>query len=672
MRDRWRQRFLENYAGLVPPGRRGQVDVTHPGRRAHARADEKAIGYVPYRKSELPDPLPATLVAFYLPQFHPIAENDEWWGKGFTEWRNVTRALPQFEGHAQPRLPGDLGFYDLRDPEVMREQARLAREYGIGAFCFYFYWFGGRTLLEQPLRNWLADRSIDLPFCLCWANESWSRRWDGRGDQILIRQEHGSEDDMNFIVHVAEYLRDPRYLRVDGKPLLLVYRPNLFPDCAATIKRWRKWCRQHGVGEIHLAYVQSFESPHPASIGFDATVEFPPNRTTGENITADQRLLNPDFKGQVLDWRVMAKQHARRERPPYRLYSGINVGWDNEPRRPGAGRSYAHSSPRGYRDWLQTLLDKVPEAGTAGKNLIFINAWNEWAEGAVLEPDCSLGYAWLERTRQALQGWARPDGATQVGTHPVPTVVVHAWHEQEFDEILGALQSTGTDWRIVVTTGPDRAETMAQLLANRDLQAEIHTSENRGRDILPFLRIAELLLEEGVGPVLKLHTKRSAHLKDGDQWRRDMVEQLLDRPNVAAALASFTEETRLGLVIPQGHLLDLTDYMGANSQSLGYLHARTGIRQAAALAASFPSGSMYWVRLESLRPLLDAHLKPDDFEPETGQNDGTLAHAIERFMCICVEAAGFRISQTNGTAAPQLGKQPYPYATPSVRRRRQI
>ena len=656
MRDRWRQRFLDGHSHWVPRGPRGAVVDHACGPAPPVRADYPAIGHVPYRPGPLPSPMPATLVAFYLPQFHPIPENDAWWGKGFTEWRNVTRALPQFEGHHQPRLPADLGFYDLRDGTTMREQARLAREYGIGAFCFYFYWFGGRTLLEAPLRQWRDDPSIDLPFCVCWANENWSRRWDGRGDDILIGQHHSAEDDLAFIAHVADYLRDPRALRVEGKPLLLVYRPGLLPDPRATAKRWRHWCGEHGIGEIHLAYVQSFERPDPADIGFDSAVEFPPNLSQPQAITGVQRLLNPEYAGEVLDWRRLAAEAGRRPLPAYSLFPGINPGWDNEPRRPGKGRVYLHASPRGYRDWLRETVHGRLAAVPASRRLAFINAWNEWAEGAVLEPDARLGHAWLEATRQALAPRMAP-----ADRHPC--AVVHAWHLDVFDELLTQLQASGIDWRLMVTTSHERVAAVQACLDRRSIAAEIMPFENRGRDILPFLHVANRLLDEGVETVLKLHTKRSTHRDNGDAWRRDLLSRLLAPARARRVVAAFEEESGLGLVAPESHLQPVGQFWGDNENRVRGLVVRTGIERPAPETADFVAGSMFWVRPSALRPLLDAHLDPQLFESEQGQIDGTCAHAVERLFALVVSAAGFRVETAASVCdEPDASADGTPYA----------
>ena len=639
-RDRMRQHFLDRYSHLVPTGPRGQEPPPAMVRRTRRRSDEPALGHMAYRMEPLPSPLPATLVAFYLPQFHAIAENDEWWGKGFTEWRNVARATPQFEGHAQPRLPADLGFYDLRNVDTMREQARLAREYGISAFCFYFYWFSGKTLLEQPLRQWLDDPTLELPFCLCWANENWSRRWDGRSDDILIAQQHSAEDDIAFIAHVAAYLRDPRYLRVEGKPLLLVYRPDLLPDARRTAQRWRQWCRENQVGEIHIAYVQGFERPDPRDIGFDAAVEFPPNLSTPRNLTADQRLLNDEFEGQVLDWRELAADYSVRPMPDYTLYPGVNAGWDNEPRRPGKGRVYLHAAPRRYRDWLQATITSRLAGKAPSERLVFINAWNEWAEGAVLEPDAVLGHAWLDATRRALQ---RAAAAPAIGgpSNP-PCAVIHAWYTDVFDELLGALQATGLAWRLVVTTTDDKVEAVRGLLLERGMQAEIEIVHNRGRDVLHFLRVANRLLDEGVEVVLKLHTKRSVHRVDGDEWRRELVSRLASPDRAARILRAFEEDETLGMIGPEGHLQPLETFWGANVDTVKYLAARAGERPPHS-HEYFVAGSMFWARLEALRPLLDTPLQAAEFESESGQLDGTLAHAVERVVAAWMSHAGFRV-----------------------------
>lgn len=654
-RDRLRQRFLDRHAYLLPRGPRGDAaaaaQVEHRLRR-HAAG--RAIGFVAHREGTLPAPLPAMLVAFYLPQFHPIPENDAWWGEGFTEWHNVTRALPQFEGHQQPRLPGELGFYDLRLADAMRKQMALAREYGIGAFCSYFYWFAGRTLLEAPLRQWLTDATLDLPLCLCWANENWSRRWDGRADEILIGQRHSADDDLAFIAHVAPYLADPRYLRVDGKPLLLVYRPGLLPDAAATAQRWRAWCRGNGIGEIRLAYVQSFDRVDPRTIGFDAAVEFPPNNTTPAPITARQRLLNPDYHGDVHDWRELARQSMAQPDPIYPRHPGVNPGWDNEPRRSGGGRVFAHASPRGYRDWLRHAIVTARRRFPA-QPLVFVNAWNEWAEGAVLEPDSRLGHAWLEATRAALQ----PAPATD----DRPCAVLHVWYPELLDELVAALRASGLDWRLIVTTATEREAAVRERIARLGVDAEVEVFENRGRDILPFLHVANRLLDEGVSTVLKLHGKRSTHRQDGEIWRRELLDKLLAPARAARIATAFRDDARLGLVHAEGHLQPLDYYWGANQDNVDYLARRLGVPAPDVGRDSFIAGSMLWLRPAALRPLLDAHLSVEEFEPEAGQLDGTLAHAVERVLTLAAGAGGFRIADAAALLSlAETLPQSYPYA----------
>src|SRR5690242_15190569 len=201
---------------------------------------------------------PFRLIAFYLPQYHPIPENDLWWGKGFTEWTSVAKAKPLFRKHYQPHLPADLGFYDLRLPETRSAQAQLARENGIYGFCYYHYWFNGKLLLERPFNEVLASSQPDFPFCLCWANENWTRAWDGLEHDILVAQEYDAEDDRRHIHWLVEAFRDRRYIRVNGKPLLLVYRVSNLPDPLQTASLWREEAHKLGIGDIYLATVESF------------------------------------------------------------------------------------------------------------------------------------------------------------------------------------------------------------------------------------------------------------------------------------------------------------------------------------------------------------------------------------------------------------------------------
>lgn len=334
------------------------------------------------------------LIAYYLPQFHPIPENDLWWGKGFTEWRNVARAFPVFDGHYQPRSPGELGYYDLRLVDVMRRQVELAKLYGIGAFCFHHYWFQGKRLLELPVENYLAARDLDLPFCLCWANESWSRRWSGSEKDVLMAQRYSPDDDIEFIRHLDRYFRDPRYLKIGGKPVLTVYRADQFPDMAATIARWRAEAQNLGYPGLYLIATNAFDFGGHESCGFDALSEFPPHGLDARNIESSLNVSSLREGGRVRDYEEVVRRELRKEWPKGMVHPGVMPGWDNSARRPTGGVIYHGARPDLFHSWLKHALVRA-RAHPEEERLVFINAWNEWAEAAYLEPDLRFGYGYL-------------------------------------------------------------------------------------------------------------------------------------------------------------------------------------------------------------------------------------------------------------------------------------
>jgi GT2 family glycosyltransferase len=347
------------------------------------------------------------LIALYLPQFHPIPENDVWWGKGFTEWSNVAKAKPNFVGHVQPNLPADLGFYDLRMAEVMDAQAELARRYGIHGFCYYYYWFAGKRLLEGPLERLLETGRPDFPFCIAWANENWTKHWDGRDREILVGQDHSPEDDVAVIRDMIRYLRHPNYIRVGGRPLLVVYRPALFPNPRWTSRVWREECRNEGLGEIYLAMVDAFNQTRdlrPSDIGFDAAIEFPPHRVPAQ-IKPPGRRLSRRFQGSNHDYRTMVSAYVEVELPDYPYFRSVMPRWDNTPRQQDQAMIFHHATPGAYQAWLESAIRTCRETLFGDERLVFINAWNEWAEGAYLEPDRHHGHQFLEATKNSLDAW---------------------------------------------------------------------------------------------------------------------------------------------------------------------------------------------------------------------------------------------------------------------------
>ncbi|MDR1151438.1 MAG: glycoside hydrolase family 99-like domain-containing protein [Bifidobacteriaceae bacterium] len=341
-------------------------------------------------------------IAFYLPQFHRIPENDMWWGEGFTEWTNVRRGRPLFRGHYQPHVPSELGYYDLSSgPQVQERQAALAAEYGIYAFCYYHYWFAGRRLLDKPLKTLLANPQINFRFCLCWANEPWSRRWDGSDLDILMPQVHDHASDVAFITEALPILSDPRYVTIEGAPLLSVYRPNLFPDFRETAATWRDVCAENGIDRLHISVVQSFTPGDPVAQGADSGIEFPPHGPLPTSIQETVTDLDPEFDGRVVDYREAAHVSSARCSPAFPLFRGAMVSWDNTARRGVHATVVHHANPLEYKKWLIALVDATARR-PAPERLIFINAWNEWAEGTHLEPDQKFGRGYLEATRDAM------------------------------------------------------------------------------------------------------------------------------------------------------------------------------------------------------------------------------------------------------------------------------
>ncbi|HEY2325113.1 MAG TPA: glycoside hydrolase family 99-like domain-containing protein, partial [Thermoanaerobaculia bacterium] len=341
------------------------------------------------------------LIAFYLPQFHPIPENDAWWGEGFTEWRNVTKSTPLFGGHHQPHLPADLGFYDLRLSETREAQANLARDHGITGFCYYHYWFSGKQLLERPFEEVLLSGQPDFPFCLCWANEPWSRRWDGVEDDVLQPQSYSEEDDRRHIAWLLPALLDRRAIRVDGKPLLLIYQGRELPDPTRTIEIWQSAARDAGLTGLHLVSVETgWDAGWDATrVGFDAKVLFQPQFSILD--TVPKLDLGPEAT-RVFDYQEAWPILAEPDPVDYPRYDCVCPSWDNTARRGQESWVIHNSTPEAYQEWLELAIRRTLDRPQS-EQLVFVNAWNEWAEGAHLEPDQRWGLSYLEATRRAVE-----------------------------------------------------------------------------------------------------------------------------------------------------------------------------------------------------------------------------------------------------------------------------
>jgi lipopolysaccharide biosynthesis protein len=357
------------------------------------------------------------VIAFHLPQFHPIPENNRWWGKGFTEWTNVAKAEPLFRGHHQPRRPADLGYYDLRLPEARAAQAALAQEYGIEGFCYWHYWFHGTRLLEQPVNEILASGEPEFPFCLAWANESWSRSWLGDNREVLVEQTYSDADDLAHARWLAEASSDARYIRIHGRPMIVVYKPLALPSAHRTTDNFRREFERLGLPEPYLVGIDAHRPlTDMREFGFDMTEHHEPQlgslgRPAFHDGPLASRFLRNLSKG-ILSPTLKIYSYAEatrlmaKVRPSFPHFPCCFVGWDNTARRGAKAIIMTGSSAALFRGQLQLMVDRIsghhPE-----ERVVFVNAWNEWAEGMYLEPDERFGHEYLGAVASVLSNARR-------------------------------------------------------------------------------------------------------------------------------------------------------------------------------------------------------------------------------------------------------------------------
>lgn len=617
-----------NFKKFLKADELGDIDFTPTRRGSYTLIPEKTV----------------RTICLYLPQFHAIPENDKWWGKGFTEWTNVVPAKPQFDGHYQPHVPHeDVGYYNLLEPGVISRQIKQAVEYGIDGFCFYFYWFGGHRLLEKPIELFQNDSTHEMPFCLCWANENWSRRWDGNESDVLMAQNHSDEDDINFISYITKYITDPRYIKIEGKPLIVVYRPAELPDAKKTARLWREYCVKEGIGEIFLATTNSFEKNDPKDYGFDAVVDFTPN-SAGLSPTRELiENLPPSFEGGLFNYDNLVAQSENYKSEDFKIFRGASPSWDNTARKKNKGYIFLNSSPVKYQKWLGNSINyMVAEKSAPSDSLVFINAWNEWAEGAHLEPDQKYGYAYLEATKTAILKSAILNMPPIKRNDKKLAIIIHAFYLDVLAEFLTEIKKNSSKLKIklYVSVPFGNSDAARAMLNDSKIDYILAEFQNLGRDVLPFIKLCRMAADDGYQIVLKLHTKKSKHRDDGDKWRNELLQKLVGNGQLFKNHQRILKDQSIGLLCPSDHLVPLKNYWGGNAEHCAKLAARLGYEFEEIIEMKFAAGTMFFAQIKAILPLLNLAIDEEDFDEELGQTDGTFAHAIERVFSVSSAAAG--------------------------------
>jgi lipopolysaccharide biosynthesis protein len=597
-------------------------------------------------------------IALYLPQFHTIKENDEWWGKGFTEWTNVKKGSAFFVGHNQPRIPLDkpeyLGYYDLSKLENIKKQVELAKSHGIYGFGIYYYWFSGKKLLEKPIDLFYENKDIDFKFLLIWANENWTRQWDGLNKEILIKQEYKDEDPENFIIDIKKYLMDSRYIKINGKRVIGLYDIKKIPKLKETISIWRQKSRQYGIGEIFvLITLNALNYSEIKNMElFDGTYQFSPRENVNYTIKdAGFFLYTSSLYNNFNSFNLTND---------FPLYMGSMLEWDNSPRRKKLSTSiiFKYYSPEQFYLVNKIKIERTRKLYNKNNYFLFINAWNEWGEGTYLEPDTNSGYASINSLSKAIFNlpYMNNYNIANLKENCLIAVQAHIYYEDLINEIFDKIKNIPAKFDLFITTDTSpKKDIIEKYLQNNNIlynKYNITVIENKGRDTLPLLEQFKNYTKN-YKYLCHIHTKKFFYLekdpeksgKIGETLRNYLYNNLLGNKEIVSEILTDLENNDdLGIIFTEQYYKILLDY--------GEKIPRNEMRLMKVLINNifpgykigenieYPYGNMFWAKIDSIHQMFEHNLL-DNF-PAKNRKEDKLSLTIERIWTYLVKYNGYK------------------------------
>ena len=587
------------------------------------------------------------IIAFYLPQFHDIAENDEWWGKGFTEWTNVKKSKPIYNGHHQPRIPGDknnyLGFYELTNASIIKKQVELAKSHGIFGFAIYYYWFSGKKLLEKPLDIYLNDKSIKFPFLLIWANENWTRKWNGKDQEILIKQEYKEEDPELFIIDIKKYLIDSRYIKINNKPVLGLYEPFKIPKLNETIRIWRLKSREYEIGEIFiLISVNEKKIKEIQNIKlFDGGYDFPP-RNLMENFTTK-------YKNTYIYSSLIYKNINFSNQTNFKIYRGSMLEWDNCP-RVNKCVIYDYYSPEQFYFINKMIIKWTQKQYNKENRIIFINAWNEWGEGTYLEPDEKYGYASINSLSKALFNISYINRYNIINLKEITKIVlqVHIIYDYLINEIINITNNIPVKFDLFISFNSKKLKENFEKFIKNNSKAnkiQIKILPNKERDIFPFIIQIKKVIRK-YKYVCHIHTKKLNHIEFGENLRTYLYHNLLGNNKIISEiLTEFENYENLGLIFPEPYYKVLHEIgqkkFDSNFKYMNYIIKK--IFHDIHISENyfdFPEENMFWARINAIYQIFEINIEKK-FYNEKRKLDSIIMYNIERIWLFLVKLNGY-------------------------------